>query len=76
MRIVTKPDARRCVCLKCGCEFIIKSKKDWKSVESYHTAEWEYDPKNGIKKTLYYEAFYTKCPVCGNDSSVYRRRID
>lgn len=76
MRIVMKPRVRRCLCLKCNCEFIVKSKKDWKSVKSYHTTEQIHDIKNAVYETLYYETFYTKCPVCGNDTPVYRRRID
>lgn len=75
MRIVMKPRVRSCLCLKCECEFIVKSKKDWKRVKSHSTTEWVFDPKNHINETVLYEVFYTKCPVCGNETRVYRRRI-
>lgn len=75
MKILKKPPKIECFCDKCETVFIL-GKKDWRCVKTQRAVESVYDAEHNLRKTRYYHEHFTKCPVCKNETRVYRRRID
>ena len=74
MKIVMKPYCKRCLCVKCGCEFVIEG-KDWQKVKTISEGQLELIPGITQMQIKPYETDVVLCPMCQHVVVIKKREM-